>query len=86
MGYGGFGDMGVEKVKMEFGLFGIGFNIKKMVGKMRKGGVLCYLRGYLRDIRGYKLFIRVFFVEKEKVVVDGYKKVEGVFSYLYWEF
>ncbi len=40
-----------------------------MVAKMTKGGLFSYLRAYLTNITPYKLFIRLFFVEKQKLVV-----------------
>ena len=43
-------------------------------------------RAYLTHITPYKLFTRLFFVEKQKLVVHPYKNVQRVFSYLYWEF
>ena len=57
-----------------------------MVAKMTKGGLFSYLRAYLTHITPYKLFIRLFFVEKQKLVVHPHKNVQRVFSYLYWEF
>ena len=53
---------------------------------MTKGGLFAYLRAYLTNITPYKLFIRLFFVEKQKLVVHPHKNVQRVFSYLYWEF
>ena len=40
----------------------------------------------LNHITPYKLFTRLFFVEKQKLVVHLHKNVQRVFSYLYWEF
>ena len=40
----------------------------------------------LTHITPYKLFIRLFFVEKQKLVVHPHKNLQRVFSYLYWEF
>lgn len=45
--------MGEEKVRMEFGLFGIGFNMKKMCGKVIKEG-----KGVIRV--GKYMFMGVF--------------------------
>ena len=53
---------------------------------MTKGGLFSYLRAYLTHITPYKLFIRLFFVEKQKLVVHPHKNVQRVFCYLYWEF
>ena len=53
---------------------------------MTKGGLFSYLRAYLTHITPYKLFIRLFFVEKQKLVVHPRKNVQRVFCYLYWEF
>ena len=86
MAYRRFRHIGVDKVKMDFAFFAIAFNIKKMVAKMTKGGLFSYLRAYLTHITPYKLFIRLFFVEKQKLVVHPHKNVQRVFSYLYWEF
>ena len=47
--------------------------------------MLNYLNS-LTHITPYKLFIRLFFVEKQKLVVHPHKNVQRVFSYLYWEF
>ena len=86
MAYRRFRHIGVDKVKMDFAFFAIAFNIKKMVAKMTKGGLFYYLRAYLTHITPYKLFIRLFFVEKQKLVVHPHKNVQRVFFYLYWEF
>ena len=56
-----------------------------MVAKMTKGGLFSYLRIYLNHITPYKLFTRLLFVEKQKLVVHPHKNVQRVF-YLYWEF
>ena len=50
-----------------------------MVAKMTKGGIFSYLRAYLTHITPYKLFIRLFFVEKQKLVVHPHKNVQRVF-------
>ena len=50
-----------------------------MVAKMTKGGLFSYLRAYLTNITPYKLFIRLFFVEKQKLVVHPHKNVQRVF-------
>ena len=50
-----------------------------MVAKMTKGGLFSYLRAYLTHITPYKLFIRLFFVEKQKLVVHPHKNVQRVF-------
>lgn len=55
------------------------FYIQKMVAKMTKGGLFSYLRAYLTNITPYKLFIRLFFVEKQKLVVHPHKNVQRVF-------
>ena len=68
MAYRRFRYIGVDKVKMDFAFFAIAFNIKKMVAKMTKGGLFSYLRIYLH-ITPYKLFTRLFFVERQKLVV-----------------
>ena len=86
MAYRRFRHIGVDKVKMDFAFFAIAFNIKKMVAKMTKGGLFSYLRAYLTHITPYKLFIRLFFVEKQKLVVHPHKNVQRVSCYLYWEF
>ena len=86
MAYRRFRHIGVDKVKMDFAFFAIAFNIKKMVAKMTKGGLFSYLRAYLTHITPYKLFIRLFFVEKQKLVVHPHKNVQRVFCYLYREF
>jgi hypothetical protein len=86
MAYRRFRHFGVDKVKMDFAFFAIAFNIKKMVAKMTKGGLFSYLRAYLTHITPYKLFIRLFFAEKQKLVVHPYKNVQRVFCYLYREF
>ena len=65
MAYRRFRQIGVDKVKMDFAFFAIAFNIKKMVAKMTKGGLFSYLRIYLNHITPYKLFTRLFFVEKK---------------------
>ncbi|WP_308236402.1 hypothetical protein, partial [uncultured Prevotella sp.] len=70
---------GVDKVKMDFAFFAIAFNIKKMVAKMTKGGLFSYLRAYLTHITPYKLFTRLFFVEKQKLVVHPHKNVQRAF-------
>ena len=85
MAYRRFRYIGVDKVKMDFALFAITFNIKKKKKKMTKGGLFSYLRIYLH-ITPYKLFTRLFFVEIQKLVVHPHKYVQRVFSYLYWEF
>ncbi|MDY3967031.1 MAG: hypothetical protein SO028_01310, partial [Prevotella sp.] len=72
----------VDKVKMDFAFFAIAFNIKKMVAKMTKGGLFSYLRAYLTHITPYKLFIRLFFVEKQKLVVHPHKNVQRVFLFI----
>ena len=46
---------------------------------MTKGGLFSYLRAYLTNITPYKLFIRLFFVEKQKLVVHPHKNVQRVF-------
>ena len=79
MAYRRFRHIGVDKVKMDFAFFAIAFNIKKMVAKMTKGGLFSYLRAYLTNITPYKLFIRLFFVEKQKLVVHPHKNVQRVF-------
>ena len=79
MAYRRFRHIGVDKVKMDFAFFAIAFNIKKMVAKMTKGGLFSYLRAYLTNITPYKLFIRIFFVEKQKLVVHPHKNVQRVF-------
>ena len=71
---------------MDFAFFAIAFNIKKMVAKMTKGRLFSYLRAYLTHITPYKLFTRLFFVEKQKLVVHPHKNVQRVFCYLYREF
>ena len=86
MAYRRFRHIGVDKVEMDFAFFAIAFNIKKMVAKMTKGGLFSYLRIYLNHITPYKLFTRLFFVERQKLVVHPHKYVQRVFSYLYWEF
>ena len=86
MAYRRFRHFGVDKVKMDFAFFAIAFNIKKMVAKMTKGRLFSYLRAYLTHITPYKLFIRLFFVEKQKLVVHPHKNVQRVFCYLYREF
>ena len=86
MAYRRFRHIGVDKVKMDFAFFAIAFNIKKMVAKMTKGGLFSYLSIYLNHITPYKLFTRLFFVEKQKLVVHPHKNVQRVFCYLYWEF
>ena len=85
MAYRRFRYIGVDKVKMDFAFFAIAFNIKKMVAKMTKGGLFSYLRIYLH-ITPYKLFTRLFFVERQKLVVHPHKYDQRVFSYLFWEF
>ena len=79
MAYRRFRHIGVDKVKMDFAFFAIAFNIKKMVAKMTKGGIFSYLRANLTHITPYKLFIRLFFVEKQKLVVHPHKNVQRVF-------
>ena len=79
MAYRRFRHIGVNKVKMDFAFFAIAFNIKKMVAKMAKGGHFSYLRAYLTHITPYKLFIRLFFVEKQKLVVHPHKNVQRAF-------
>ena len=79
MAYRRFRHIGVDKVKMDFAFFAIAFNIKKMVAKMAKRGLFSYLRAYLTHITPYKLFIRLFFVEKQKLVVHPHKNVQRVF-------
>ena len=86
MAYRRFRHIGVDKVKMDFAFFAIAFNIKKMVAKMTKGGLFSYLSIYLNHITPYKLFTRLFFVERQKLVVHPHKYVQRVFSYLYLEF
>ena len=81
MAYRRFRHIGVDKVKMDFAFFAIAFNIKKMVAKMTKGGLFSYLRAYLTNITPYKLFIRLFFVEKQKLVVHPHKNVQRVFLF-----
>ena len=44
-----------------------------------KSTLLCC--GSLTHITPYKLFIRLFFVEKQKLVVHPHKNVQRVFSY-----
>ena len=82
MAYRRFRHIGVNKVKMDFAFFAIAFNIKKMVAKMTKGGLFSYLRAYLPNITPYKLFIRLFFVEKQKLVVHPHKNVQRVFLFI----
>ena len=82
MAYRRFRHIGVDKVKMDFAFFAIAFNIKKMVAKMTKGGLFSYLRAYLTHITPYKLFIRLFFVEKQKLVVHPHKNVQRVFLFI----
>ena len=82
MAYRRFRHIGVDKVKMDFAFFAIAFNIKKMVAKMTKGGLFSYLRAYLTNITPYKLFIRLFFVEKQKLVVHPHKIVQRVFLFI----
>ena len=82
MAYRRFRHIGVDKVKMDFAFFAIAFNIKKMVAKMTKGGLFSYLRAYLPHITPYKLFIRLFFVEKQKLVVHPHKNVQRVFLFI----
>ena len=82
MAYRRFRHIGVDKVKMDFAFFAIAFNIKKMVAKMTKGGIFSYLRAYLTHITPYKLFIRLFFVEKQKLVVHPHKNVQRVFLFI----
>ncbi len=79
MAYRRFRHIGVDKVKMDFAFFAIAFNIKKMVAKMTNGGLFAYLKAYLTNITPYKLFIRLFFVEKQKLVVHPHKNVQRVF-------
>ena len=86
MAYNRFRHTTIDKVTMDFAFFAIAFNIKKMVAKMTKRGLFSYLRAYLTHITPYKLFIRLFFVEKQKLVVHPHKNVQRVFYYLYWEF
>ncbi|MDY4805223.1 MAG: hypothetical protein SO296_05195, partial [Prevotella sp.] len=66
----------------DFAFFAIAFNIKKMVAKMTKGGLFSYLRAYLTHITPYKLFIRLFFAEKQKLVVHPHKNVQRVFLFI----
>ncbi|MCI6129991.1 transposase, partial [Prevotella sp.] len=82
MAYRRFRHIGVDKVKMDFAFFAIAFNIKKMVAKKTKGGLFSYLRAYLTHITPYKLFIRLFFVEKQKLVVHPHKNVQRVFLFI----
>ena len=82
MAYRRFRHFGVDKVKMDFAFFAIAFNIKKMVAKMTKGGLFSYLRAYLTHITPYKLFTRLFFVEKQKLVVHPHKNVQRVFLFI----
>ncbi|MCI5930071.1 MAG: transposase, partial [Prevotella sp.] len=82
MAYRRFRHIGVDKVKMDFAFFAIAFNIKKMVAKMTKGGLFSYLRIYLNQITPYKLFIRLFFVEKQKLVVHPHQNVQRVFLFI----
>ena len=82
MAYRRFRHIGVDKGKMDFAFFAIAFNIKKMVAKMTKGGLFSYLRAYLTHITPYKLFIRLFFVEKQKLVVHPHKNVQRVFLFI----
>ena len=49
---------------------------------MTKGGLFSYLRAYLPHITPYKLFIRLFFVEKQKLVVHPHKNVQRVFLFI----
>ena len=86
MAYRRFRYIGVDKVKMDFAFFAIAFNIKKMVAKMTKGGLFSYLRIYLNHITPYKLFTRLFFVEKQKLVVHPHKNVQRVFFIYIWSF
>ena len=69
-------------VKMDFAFFAIAFNIKKMVAKMTNGGLFSYLRIYLNHITPYKLFTRLLFVEKQKLVVHPHKNVQRVFLFI----
>ena len=82
MAYRRFRHIGVDKVKMDFAFFAIAFNIKKMVAKMTKGGLFSYLRIYLNHITPYKLFTRLLFVEKQKLVVHPHKNVQRVFLFI----
>ena len=82
MAYRRFRHIGVDKVKMDFAFFAIAFNIKKMVAKMTKGGLFSYLRAYLTHITPYKLFTRLLFVEKQKLVVHPHKNVQRVFLFI----
>ena len=82
MAYRRFRNFGVDKVKIDFAFFDIAINIKKMVAKMTKGGLFSYLRAYLTHITPHKLFIRLFFVEKQKLVVHPHKNVQRAFLFI----
>ena len=49
---------------------------------MAKGGLFSYLRIYLNHITPYKLFTRLLFVEKQKLVVHPHKNVQRVFLFI----
>ena len=49
---------------------------------MTKGGLFSYLRIYLNHITPYKLFTRLLFVEKQKLVVHPHKNVQRVFLFI----